>query len=229
MNTPVLCIRPEPGLWETMARGQTLGLDMRAAPLFWVEPVAWTLPDTLDYDAILAGSANAFRHGGATLQSLTHLPVYAVGEATANCARQADFVVAQTGMGGLQQLVDANTGQPMRWLRLAGSDRVELVIPECHQLDEIVVYRAAACAIGADVQGWLGERPVVLLHSAGAAAHFAAECRRIGAECSQISLATLGPRIASAAGRGWRIVETAPEPTDAALLALTVSLCKRGH
>jgi uroporphyrinogen-III synthase len=67
---------------------------------------------------------------------------------------------------------------------------------------------------------------LVLLHSAATARHFASECDRLGLARGTIALAALGPRIAAAAGEGWRAVHTAPRPDEAALLEMARELCK---
>lgn len=63
MNLPLVVIRPEPGNTATCASARALGLEAIAAPLFEIEPVGWDVPDER-FDAILAGSANVFRHAG---------------------------------------------------------------------------------------------------------------------------------------------------------------------
>jgi uroporphyrinogen-III synthase len=72
----------------------------------------------------------------------------------------------------------------------------------------------------------LGEGALVLLHSAAAARHFAAECDRLGVARGAVGLAALGPRIAAAAGEGWHGVRAAGEPREAALLALAREMCQ---
>ena len=83
----LLLLRPEPGLSASAERARSLGLDVITAPLFGVEPVVWQLPTPATYDALLLTSANAIRHGGDGLAQLKHLPVHAVGSATAEAAR----------------------------------------------------------------------------------------------------------------------------------------------
>jgi uroporphyrinogen-III synthase len=76
----------------------------------------------------------------------------------------------------------------------------------------------------------LQEGALVLLHSAAAARHFAAECDRNGIARARIALAALGLRIAAAAGPGWQRVRSAEEPRDSALLALVADMCHEpGH
>ena len=85
----VLVLRPEPGATATVRQARERGLDAVAVPLFEVDPMAWEAPDPFGFDGLLLTSANALRHGGDRLQSLRGLPVYAVGDATAEAAREA--------------------------------------------------------------------------------------------------------------------------------------------
>lgn len=225
MSLPILCIRPEPGCSATVGAGAAIGLDITACPLFEIAPVAWTAPDPAAYDALLVGSANAFRHGGAQLEGLRGLKIHAVGQATADAARQAGFEVEAFGKGGLQGLLDREEARDMHFLRLAGIDRVALDIPNSVEVSEIVVYESRPLALPDSTVELLRGGGVVMLHSAVAAEHFASEIERLGLEPSTISIAALGARIAEAAGEGWARLETASTPTDAALLALVAQMC----
>jgi uroporphyrinogen-III synthase len=66
---------------------------------------------------------------------------------------------------------------------------------------------------------------VVLLHSAAAARHFAAECNRLSIPRSSISIAAMGARVARAAGTGWAALQSAENPRDDELLALARHMC----
>lgn len=224
MSRPLVVLRPEPGCGETLAAARALGLAAIGSPLFAIEPVAWSVPEG-PFDGILAGSANAFRQGGANLASLSAIPVHAVGERTAEAARAAGFAVASTGEGGLQAVIDRLT-PPLRLLRLAGEARVALAPPPGISIAECVVYRAAPRALSGEATAALWSGAVALLHSGEAARAFAAECDRIGLDRGGIAIAALAPRIAEAAGNGWQVVEAAAEVSDAALLALAVQLCQ---
>ncbi|WP_310535453.1 uroporphyrinogen-III synthase [Novosphingobium sp.] len=222
---PVLVLRPEPGCSATVAAAQALGLDARAAPLFAVEPRDWTLPDVGSFDALLVGSANAFRHGGAQRDALRGLPVLAVGEATAEAARTGGFTVAKCGSGGLQGVLD-EVPAGTQLLRLAGEERIELTAPAGVSMAEVVVYASVPRELDPAMLPALRAGALVLLHSAEAARHFASECARLGIDRAAVSLATIGPRVTTAAGDGWRDVQTADQPSDAALLALARRMCQ---
>lgn len=216
----LLIVRPEPGCAATVAAARALGLDAHAAPLFAIAPVDWSLPDE-PCDAILAGSANAFRHGGAQLAALHRLPVHAVGRITAEAAVASGFNVASAGEGGLQMALE-RLPPPLRLLRLAGAVRVELTPPPDIELVERVVYAAEPQRL----TQVLDEPTVVALHSAAAARYFADECDRLSLDRAHLSLVCIGPRVAEAAGSGWAELRAAPSPEDTALLALAAEMCQ---
>jgi uroporphyrinogen-III synthase len=220
----LLIVRPEPGAAATLVAAQALGLQAEALPLFVIETVDWDLP-TGRFDAILAGSANAFRHGGPALASFMHLPVYAVGQVTAQAAEEAGFRVAAFGSGGLQVVLGAFPGSA-RLLRLAGQERIELAPPPGITMTERVVYASRAVSALPALAARLRKPCVVALHSAEAARHFAAECQRLKIDRTQIALACIGLRVAEAAGAGWAEVGSAASPDDTALLALASEMCQ---
>jgi uroporphyrinogen-III synthase len=226
MSRPLALLRPEPGWSASAAAAREAGIAVIGHPLFVAEPVAWSVPAGR-FDAMLVGSANAFRLGGDGLAELRHLPVHAVGEATATAARAAGFTVARTGEGGLQTLLDDLATEAQDILRLAGEERVTLRPDTGQALTEIMVYRMAPCPLRPDFAGLLtASRPIVALHSAAAAAHFAQEAERLGLARGELFLLVLGPRVAKSAGLGWAAVHIAERPSDAALLAKAGALCK---
>ncbi|MGB3752285.1 MAG: uroporphyrinogen-III synthase [Parerythrobacter sp.] len=224
----IFAIRAEPGLSATLAAGRALGLAITPAPLFTIAPVAWQPPAAVGFDALLIGSANAIRHGGKALQRYKSLPVHAVGARTAEAAREAGLAVASEGSCGLQALLD--TMPPgTRLLRLGGEERVVLDPPAGVTLAEHAIYRAQAKAMDAALADRFQQGGVVLLHSAAAARHFAAECARLILDRSRLALALIGPRLQPDTGTGWRETAIAPQPTDAALLAAAAKLWQKAH
>lgn len=224
MTRPVLAIRPEPGLAATLEKARAMGFAITGTPLSEIHPVAWECPDPATVDALLIGSANAFLHGGAQLGALTGKPVYAVGQATAAAARAAGFVVAATGTGGLQGVLDA-VPRPARLLRIAGEEHVPLDLPPDVTVADVIAYRSATLPLDPVAALVKAGDVVVLLHSAASARHFAAECDRLDCPRPDITLAALGPRIAAAAGSGWGSVHIASQPDEAALLEMLSHLC----
>ncbi|MBE5074125.1 uroporphyrinogen-III synthase [Erythrobacteraceae bacterium E2-1 Yellow Sea] len=226
MKFPLVAIRPEPGLSATVGRAREMGLEVTGHPLSKAVPCDWQLPDSLGFDGLLVGSANVFRHGGEQLKNLQHLPVFAVGEVTAQEARAAGFVVTVEGQGGLQQILDMLDETPRHLLRLSGEAHVPLKTPRHIQLTEIITYRVQHVPIYKELSESLNTGACVLLHSAGAAEHLAQEVEQLGIARQNIKIAALGPRIANAVGTGWGKVESANQPNDAQLLALARDMCQ---
>ena len=224
MTLPVIAIRPEPGCTATVEAGRAVGLAIEGWPLFEVRPLAWEAPAPDEFDALLIGSANAIRHGGTGLESFRSKPVYAVGDATAAAAEEAGFTIAISGQGGLQGLLGILAG-PLRLLRVAGAEHVPLTPPAGVEIETRVAYESVPLPLSPQLAARLAAGALVLLHSAAAARHFAAECDRLQVLRHIIGLAALGPRIAAAAGEGWREVRAASEPREAALLALAHEMC----
>lgn len=220
----IFVIRPEPGLQSTLQAARDMGLAAVGMQLFEVLPLRWQAPAAEEFDALLLGSANAVRHGGEGLQQYRELPVHAVGQATASAAQEAGFTIERVGEGGLQGVLDANE-KPTRYLRLGGVETVPLA-PGKHTITQRAVYDVRALPITGSAQVSLrAGKPCVVLHSAAAARHFAAEIDRLGLDRAAVQLACIGPRVAAATGTGWARVESAPQPSDAALLALARDMC----
>jgi uroporphyrinogen-III synthase len=221
----LIVIRPQPGADATVAAARALGLDARSFPLFLVEPVDWEAPDPADIDGLLIGSANALRHSGPALAMFRDKPAHAVGRATAAACRAAGLTVAVTGSGGLDRVL-ADIPGPARLLRLAGREHVALTPPPGVELVERIVYASNPVPFPKRLAELLREPAVVMLHSATAASHFAAECDRLGLDRTRISLATIGSRVTAACGSGWAGIATAAMPDDAALLAQARHMCQ---
>ena len=222
---PVVAIRPEPGLASTIDSSRKLGLEVHGFALSQVEPLDWELPSADEFDGLLVGSANAFRHAGAGLASLRHLPVIAVGETTARAAEEQGFSVEKSGEGGLQAMLESLGPQPRTLLQLAGEERVSLDPPENVRIEVRTCYRLTYRPIPDDLAIILRNQCLVLLHSAASARLFSSECDRLALDRGKISLAALGPRILAAAGTGWRQAHSPHKPAEAALLALARDMC----
>lgn len=220
---PLIVIRPEPGNAATIGAAKAMGLQAHGFALFDITPVSWDLPQG-SFAAILAGSANVFRHGGPQLEALKALPVAAVGETTAAVAHSAGFAVAQVGEGGLQPMVEALA--PGAYLRLAGEDRVELTAPNGVRITTRVVYAARPCPIPGPLAALLAQPCVVLFHSGEAARHFVRECEHLEIPRASIHIACLADRIRELAGPGWASAATATTRTDAELLELAARMCQ---
>ena len=214
----LLVLRPEPGASATVDRARALGLEAVAIPLFEVEPVNWEAPEAAAFDGLLLTSANAVRCCGEGLRSLRGLKVYAVGEATADAAREAGFDIAATGEAGVDRLLGP-IEPGLKLLHLCGSDRYE-PSRATQRITRVTVYRATPVE-APDLSAAPGS--VALIHSPRAGRRFA----ELVADRHAISIAAISPAAADAVGEGWWTVETAVRPNDDALLALAERLCDK--
>lgn len=212
----LLLLRPEPGLAASAARARALGLEVIECPLFAVEPVEWNVPDPSRFDALLLTSANAVRHGGEGLKSLTALPVWAVGEATAEAARASGFGVERVGDRGVEELL--SYAPDAHLLHLAGENHRDAAAV----WDRRIVYRSVAVD-NPDLPALANM--VVAVHSPRAGRRLAGLSPiRDGALIAAISEAA-----ASEVGHGWSNVQVAAHPDDPALLALAARLCQKAR
>lgn len=222
----VLILRPQPGAERTRERAAAKGLDPVVAPLFVVEPVMWNPPDPAAVAAVAMTSANAARHAGLALGRFTHLPLYAVGAATAAAARAAGFDRIVTGAGdvaALAALIAAGGAGPV--LHLAGEDHRPLAVDGL----VAIVYRAAPVAmLPHEAFGAARRGAVALLHSPRAAGVFRTLAEGTGLAVVDLRIAAISPAAAVAAGPGWRTVAIADRPSDDALLAAAARLCDQG-
>lgn len=212
----LLVVRPEPGATATLEKARAKGLDAAAVPLFEVHALDWEAPEPSNFDAILLTSANAVRQAGEKLKKYRGLQAYAVGEATADAAREAGFGIASVGKAGVDRLL-GSINPEMKLLHPCGEDRRSPDDPK-QRITTVPVYRAAALPdpeLG-DLSG-----VVVLAHSPRAAARLA----ELVKDRSNTCVAAISDAAAEALGRGWARVEVADEPTDDALLALAARLC----
>ncbi len=211
-------LRPEPGASASVERARALGLDAVAVPLFAVSPVAWDAPEAARFDGVLLTSANAVRHSGEAIERLHGLKVYAVGEATAESAREAGFEIAATGDADAAGLL-GSIAPDLRLLHLCGADR-QGSGDAAQAITPVVVYRADA--IDAPMLGGLAGQ-VAAVHSPRAAGRLA----ELVEQGSSIRIAAISASAAEAAGTGWERIETAAAPNDSALLALAARLCDK--
>lgn len=216
-------LRPQPGADRTAASAAVLGLDPVIAPFFSVTPIAWDAPDPAGYDALILTSANAPRHAGAALRSYAELPCYAVGETTADAARDAALHDIRVGPSDGHALVAMMAaGGIKRALHLAGADRTPLD-PRGIAIDVRTVYRSEAAATLPEA---IAAGGIALLHSPRAGRVLAGLASP--EICARLTIAAISAAAAQAAGAGWRSVHVAAAPRDAALLELAAKLCQKG-
>lgn len=126
----ILVTRPHPDNEATAAALRGRGHEVLLAPMLRFEAVASGADLDASYDAIIVTSANALRALDLAGHSLLSLPLYAVGEHTAEAARAAGFEKVLSGggdAGNLRDLLRAHVKakhlkKRARLLYLAGAD-----------------------------------------------------------------------------------------------------------
>ncbi len=121
----VVVTRPQADSERTAAALEALGHEVLVAPLMRVEPVAADLAGT--WSAIVITSANALPTIPATADRVKTLPVFAVGDRSAEAARRAGFAEVSSANGDIKDLVRLiaarAVGAKAPLLYLAGEDR----------------------------------------------------------------------------------------------------------
>ncbi len=104
----VLVTRPLPDGEATAASLRARGFEALSAPMLRFEPLPFHDEDDAQYGAVIVTSANALRGIEPQLAgtALLKLPLFAVGEHTADAARQAGFTKVITAKGDASTLRD---------------------------------------------------------------------------------------------------------------------------
>src|ERR1700736_5188521 len=128
----VLVTRPQPDDEATAAALRARDFEVLKAPMLRFEPVAFQDDTDAAYGAVIVNSANALRGIEPHLENsrLLALPLFAVGERTADAARDAGFekvISADGDAAGLREcgLAGARTKETKKatpLLYLAGAD-----------------------------------------------------------------------------------------------------------
>ena len=195
-------------------------------PVFETSAQPWAVPDPQHYVGIIMTSANAARLGGAALARLTHLPLYAVGDVTAEAARDVGFSSIITGDGDVNRLLAhiATLGLH-RLLHLAGEDYQPFNAYGI-EIERRIVYASHVITPSPGFIEALSKTPVVMLHSARAASEFSNIVDSARVERGTISIAVMSENVARAAGTGWEKCVVAAHPRDGSLLSVAEMLCK---
>ncbi|MHB2267733.1 uroporphyrinogen-III synthase [Aliihoeflea sp. PC F10.4] len=149
MARRVLVTRPEPGAGATAKRLAACGFEPVVLPLTRIVPVEPApLPERID--AVVATSANAFRHAPpALLGQLADKPLYVVGEKTAAAAKRSARSSASDAAALADKMI-AHLKPSSHILHLAGRVRhtalKESLEAVGHKVVEIEVYDAVPFA-----------------------------------------------------------------------------------
>ena len=232
----LLVTRPEEDTAPLVAALRAMGHEAVLSPLLTIRfEQAPVIPEK-DYQAVLITSANGARALARQpeLAWLRALPVLAVGEASAEAAREAGFLrceAAEGDVGALAALVRrrlAPQGGPL--LHVAGSvtagDLKGDLAAHGFEVERVVLYAAVAAPHLPDAAARAlraGELDGALFYSPRTARSFAALIREAGLEQALRPLAAycLSAAVAGALrGLPFRAVPIADEPSQAAMLRL---------
>jgi uroporphyrinogen-III synthase len=228
---PVLVTRPEPGASATAQRLQAMGFAPFLAPLLTIQPLAAGLPSAHEVRAILVASQHAVPPLPASHRLL---PLFAVGDATAETARRHGFGTVLSAEGdavALARLVARSLAPQGLPLLLASGLRqghylARLLAESGFAVERREVYAAHPAAglpeaarqlIGARAPGrvLLFSRETALclgrlIHGTDLMAGF-----------TTLDLAAMSRPVAEAVGDlPWRSIRVAMTPTEQAVLAL---------
>lgn len=217
-------MRPEPGADATLAKARAAGFEAQAYPLFLVAALPWTGPEPHLVDAVMFTSANGARLGGQQLTRYTHLPAFAVGDVTAQAARDAGFARLESGADGVQTLAAAILAQGyLRLLHISGRD-IRTFDPGDLKVVSACVYAAVERGNQDDLLAALEPDMILLVHSPRAG-------RRLDElvpleRRSDLHVVAISEAALATCGSGWASACAAAQPRDDAMLALAHKLCK---
>lgn len=231
MHSTVLITRPEPMASETASRVAALGFTPVIAPMLEIRPVAFTLPPPKTIQAVLVTSAVA-------IDPIPHAyhgkPLLAVGDATADAARQAGFTTvhsagadAQTMAVEAAKLFTPEKGPLLLAARDGLGEPLELDLADRgfrvlrHAVYAIAAPTALPVVAGTVLQG--DDLRAALFFSADTARAFVrlVDAAGLNERVAQADAVAIGKPAAVALERlPWRSVKIAAHPTQDEMLTL---------
>ena len=228
----VLVTRPEHDAERTAERLMALGHEAVIDSLLRIEPAAFGAVQGI-FQALAITSANAVRASGKEkLAPFLPLPLFAVGESSAEAARLAGFsrvIVCEGDAHALAKALAENLPAHSRVLYLAGADRAQdlaaLVAAAEIEIETKVVYRAVPVTQLAKetlVRMQEGEIDAVLHYSRRSAETFLALVRKgsNGGTAGSILHICLSDAVAAPLLQAGFDVKVAAHPNEDALFAL---------
>ena len=199
--------RAQPGAARTAARLTALGFAPVVAPLLTIRPLPEALnaaPPLSTVAALAFTSPNGVAAFAALTPEFRALPVFAVGDATAEAARDAGFTDARSAAGDVHDLARLIAASPIQGLILAPGARepagdLPALLPD-HNVQRLPVYAAEETDATPPA-----DFDAIMLHSPRAAAQRLAVC---------ISAAASAPL----AALGFAEIRTADAPDEASML-----------
>lgn len=229
----VLITRPRDDAEPLAEALRAQGVDTLIAPLLAIRPIADATLDLAGVQALLSTSANGVR-AFARMSAARDLPVFAVGDATAEAARAAGFARVESASGAVDDLASLvrTRLEPARGalLHAAGADvagdLAAALAGAGFDVRRVALYRAVkarrlpAAAARALAEGALD---AVLFFSPRSAATFVSLARKAGVEpaLARLDALCLSEAVAQVVREtAWRSVAVAARPDQPALLQL---------
>ncbi len=234
----LLLTRPQPDAARTAVALRALGHELIVAPLVEIEILSHADLSAGPWKAFLVTSANALRGvaGQTHRNEVGNVPVFTVGDRTAQAVRDAGFTAVTSASGNvndLAALVAAHLNPPARLLYLTGEDRsgdlAGALRARGFVVDMVVVYRAmvaetlpaeAATALTRGIDG-------VLHYSRRGAEAFVAAAQRAGLQEAAFQKPAhfcLSAQVAEPLEQaGAADIRIAPRPVEADLIGLVPS------
>ncbi len=217
------------------AEGVTLelrhrGFDVMVEPLLSIVPVPGLRLDLTGAQAILATSANGVRALAAATPDRA-LPVLAVGDASARCARDLGFTAVVSAGGDADSLValvrarlDPQAGSLIHAAGTAvAGDISGALLRDGYTVRREVLYEArTAESLSAELCRALTDRSIdiALFFSPRTASTFVSLARVAGVQCGDVTAYGLSPAVGERlSGLLWRAIRVAERPDQASLLA----------
>lgn len=231
--TGILVTRPEPGASETAAQLVRLGHQPMICPLLEIVYLDAPIAIGPDMAALVVTSPSGVR-ALARLTGGRDLPLYSVGDRTADLARELGFHDVFSAAGDVNALADLIVREPPRGagrlLHISGQDvagdLAGLLHPHGIRLDRHIAYRAQpAMALDGQTMAALADGRVshVLLFSARTARCFVTLVEKAGlaSVMAKLNALCISQTVAGAIeGPAWGEIKVAASPDAAHLLAL---------
>ncbi len=236
----MLVTRPDPDASDTAARLGALGIAGVTCPLLVHETLGGSIPDPEGFAAIALTSANALRALAERGQLARYcgLPVFTVGDRTAEAARRHGFARVESAHGGFADLVDklahTTVGGPILYFAASepAGDLAKSLAPHGRMVITAQIYAMnplAAMPDGILADLGSGEIGAVLFYSRRTAATFVRLTQgqlgrqarvRLGMLCLSETVAE--PLIDAHFVR----VGLADHPSEEAMMSLALSFCR---
>lgn len=237
----ILVTRPANDAETTAAKLAALGAEPVCIPLFETRFRPYDMPDPKDLSGLIITSTNALRalQNNNALTHLTGLPVFAVGDRTADAARSMGFTNTHSAGGSARELIEMINEQNFLGTLFypSGAEVAHDLGAALETDDRQIVARTVYEMITAEgfgaafAKGWRDPKgfDAALLYSRRAAIMFStlleeplwAEVRR------KITMICLSENVAAPLiEKGGARIALADYPSEEAMMAATLSFCR---